>query len=831
MNIFNKFGLGPKKQQTLPFKGEKQKKEEEAYSLKKNPYIRWTIFGVFILISILSLPRSEVRTTTNYTTGQPWRADDLTAPFTFAINKTQTEIEQERAEIQQQIPPVFVVDNTAQVSIQSEIDSIYISTQSLLQDYHIWQLSKANNGPTDLEDSVRFSNELQNISLGLTNPSLELLMQSYHQIAGDTVNITVNQVFANPNFVGNKVKNALITLLNILLNQGIVDVNKSMAGYDVFTLLNISASTEQPMNIARVRDLREANEYSLVQLNARLNTEETRLAVEIYNKVMKANYLNSSTRYQQRINEAIANISPTKGAIAQGQVIVRRGDIVTEQIANTLESLDAARTLNASTFERYLRLLGGIVLVVVISFIFYIYLHLYRRKIFDDNAQFLLVFLVMSLITAPAGALLYFDLVHPLIIPIAIAPIILTIIFDSRVGIIASLTLASLIGLVHGYDFEYTISSITACSMGVFSVRDIRDRSQFFFGTPSIVWGAFLLTLGAFSLAKMDSLDVMTNYLFYITISCVLILFTYPLILLIEKLFDVVTDFTLLELGDTNQPLLKELMNKAPGTFHHSMHVANLAESAASAIGAKALLSRVGALYHDIGKILKPEYYVENQSSGVNEHDKLKPQMSAMIIKAHVSEGIKIAQEAGLPNKLIDFISTHHGTSFIRYFFEKAKDNDSIKEVTAEEKFRYDGPLPATKETGILLLADGIEAASRAIKNPTYPRLENLVNRMVDERVKEGQLGHCPLTFRDLQIIKETFLTVLMGIYHQRVEYPEDKAEEAKESAKNEIDSKPDVDSVPVVDAEVGNTLESNSEPNIGSEPEADKPANTEPTS
>ena len=825
MNIFNKFGLGPKKQQTLPFKGEKQKKEEEAYSLKKNPYIRWIIFGVFILISILSLPRSEVRTTTNYTTGQPWRADDLTAPFTFAINKTQTEIEQERADIQQQIPPIFVVDNTAQVGIQSEIDSIYISTQSLLHAYHIWQLSKANNGPTDLEDSVRFSNELKNISLGLTDPSLELLMQSYHQIAGDTVNITVNQVFANPNFVGNKVKNTLITLLNILLNQGIVDVNKSMAGYDVFTLLNISASTEQPMNIARVRDLREANEYSLVQLSARLNTEETRLAVEIYNKVMKANYLNSSTRYQQRINEAIANISPTKGAIAQGQVIVRRGDIVTEQIANTLESLDAARTLNASTFERYLRLLGGIVLVVVISFIFYIYLHLYRRKIFDNNAQFLLVFLVMSLITAPAGALLYFDLVHPLIIPIAIAPIILTIIFDSRVGIIASLTLASLIGLVHGYDFEYTISSITACSMGVFSVRDIRDRSQFFFGTPSIVWGAFLLSLGAFSLAKMDSLDVMTNYLFYITISSVLILFTYPLILLIEKLFDVVTDFTLLELGDTNQPLLKELMNKAPGTFHHSMHVANLAESAASAIGAKALLSRVGALYHDIGKILKPEYYVENQSSGVNEHDKLKPQMSAMIIKAHVSEGIKIAQEAGLPNNLIDFISTHHGTSFIRYFFEKAKDNDSIKEVTAEEKFRYDGPLPATKETGILLLADGIEAASRAMKNPTYPRLENLVNRMVDERVKEGQLSHCPLTFRDLQIIKETFLTILMGIYHQRVEYPEDKAEEAKESAKNEIDSKPDVDSIPVVDAEVGNTLESNSEP------KADKPANTKPKS
>ena len=780
MSMFKKIGLGPKKQQNLPFKGEKLKKEEEAYSFKKNPYIRWIIFGIFILISILSLPRSEVRTTTNYTIGQPWRADDLTAPFTFAINKTRAEIETERENIQEQIPPVFVVDNNAELSIQSEIDSIYISTYNLLDRYHLWQVSLSSESSTALDDSIAFQNELQNHDIGLTEPALNALMTSYHKVAGDDMNMNPSQVFENPNFIGNRVRNTLTAILSSLLNQGIIDVNKSLVSYDLFTLLNTSESTEQPINIARVRDLREANEYSLVQLNARLNPEETRLAIEIYNKVMKANYLTNPFRQQQRINEAIANISPTKGAMAQGQVIVRRGDIITEEIANTLQSLDAARSLNASTFEQWLRLLGGIVLVVVISFVFYIYLHLYRKKIFEDNVQFLLVFLIMSLVTAPAGALLYFDVIHPLIIPIAIAPIILTIIFDSRVGLIASLTLASLIGLVHGYDFEYTIAAIAACSMGVFSVRDIRDRSQFFFGTPGIVWGTFLITLGAFSLSKMDSIDVILNYLFYITIGSLFILFTYPLILLIEKVFDVVTDFTLLELGDTNQPLLKELMNKAPGTFHHSMHVANLVESAASAIGAKTMLSRVGAMYHDIGKVLKPEYYVENQSSGVNEHDKLKPQMSAMVIKAHVSEGVKMAQEAGIPDKIIDFIRTHHGTSVIRYFFEKAKDNDSMKEVTAEEKFRYDGPLPSTKETGILLLADGIEAASRAMKNPTYPRLENLVNRMVDARVNEGQLSHCPLTFRDLQLIKESFLTVLMGIYHHRVEYPADPNEKTE---------------------------------------------------
>ena len=313
MSMFKKLGLGPKKQQNLPFKGEKLKKEEEAYSFKKNPYIRWMIFGVFILISILSLPRSEVRTTTTYTVGQPWRADDLTAPFTFAINKTRVEIEAERQNIQEQIPPVFVVDNNAELSIQSEIDSIYLSTQNLLDRYHLWQVSLSSQSPTTLEDSIAFQNELQNHDIGLTEPALNALMKSYHEVAGDRMDLTPREVFDNSNFIGNRVRNTLTAILSSLLNQGIIDVNKSMVSYDVFTLLNTSESTEQPTNIARVRDLREANEYSLVQLNARLNPEETRLAIEIYNKVMKANYVNNPFRQQQRLP-------------AQGRLDGRQGD-------------------------------------------------------------------------------------------------------------------------------------------------------------------------------------------------------------------------------------------------------------------------------------------------------------------------------------------------------------------------------------------------------------------------------------------------------------------------------------------------------------------------
>ncbi|MDZ7690126.1 MAG: HDIG domain-containing protein [Balneolaceae bacterium] len=271
------------------------------------------------------------------------------------------------------------------------------------------------------------------------------------------------------------------------------------------------------------------------------------------------------------------------------------------------------------------------------------------------------------------------------------------------------------------------------------------------------------------------------NDLFFVIINAVFILFTYPLILLFEKVFKVTTDFTLLELSDTNLPLLKDLMTQAPGTFHHSLQVANLSEAAAGSIGANGLLCRVGALYHDIGKMDNPGYFIENQA-GPNEHDKLKPRMSALVIKAHVSNGVKSARKHGLPEIIIDFIKTHHGTSLIKYFFSKAKEKtDENKDEIQEKDFRYDGPLPRTKETGILLLADGVEAASRAMKDPSYQKLENLINKMVDDRVNEGQLSKCPLTFQDLRTIKETFLNILMGIYHSRVEYPEDKKEQDKE--------------------------------------------------
>lgn len=766
MSLLEKLGLGQKRKEMAPLIGEKKKKEQEKYSLKRNPYLRALIILFFIAITAFSLPKNPVNSGLNYTVNQPWRNADLTAPFTFSIQKTAAELEEERAEIRENTAPIFRLDSSTPISIQTQLDSIYRQMQPVLDAYHSWQISKEPTPATADVDSTIFAELLEESDLGLTGNSWQVLLESYH-------NVQANDL-APSQFVGISVKQQLELLIDQLIDQGIIDRNKNTLNTDKITIRNPRESTEQSIDLARIRDLREANEFVQFRLNRMFTEDQARLAMEIYNKVIRPNLKFSEEDTEARLQEALSEISETKGAVTQGQVIIRRGDLVNSERANILRSLAEARSENATNIEKWVRFAGQLVIIIAVTLVFFMYIYLYRRKITSDNSLFFLVFLTLGLVSFAAGLINYLDIADPYIIPVAIAPIVLTIIFDSRVGLVSSIMLASLLGLIHGNSFEYIVATFTACSLGVFSVRDIKDRSQFFFTTPGIVFITYVIVVGSFNVAALSGWDMFLSDLMYIAISAVFILFTYPIILIFEKIFGITTDFTLIELGDTNQPLLKDLMNKAPGTFHHSLQVANLSESAASAIGANSLLCRVGSLYHDIGKMIKPDYFIENQTKGTNDHDKLKPQMSAMVIKAHVSEGVKMAEEHDLPGNIIDFIKTHHGTSVIRYFYEKAKEDENMKSMLQEDQFRYEGPLPSTKETGILLLADGIEAASRAMKNPTYSKLENLVNRMVDDRVSEGQLSHCPLTFRHLQVIKETFLNILVGVYHSRVEYPED---------------------------------------------------------
>ncbi|NBC65478.1 MAG: HDIG domain-containing protein [Bacteroidetes bacterium] len=780
MSILKKLGLGQKKREAAPNIGANKIKEQIETAEKKNRYLRALIVVCFLLVILITLPGSTFQSVSNYSVGEPWRSDDLTAPFTFAIQKTSEEIQQERQQIRRQTAPIFHIDAEARADAEAAIDSLYRNLQPVLDSFIQWQQSKEQQDGSAASDSIRYVQERTFSNVELDSSSWNTILENYSAV-------TLNNQPQERTIVA-QIRNQVQNLTNSLMSDGIINRGKENLESDEITIRDLEDRTERTVSIESVRDPSEIDEFAQRHLNRIFIPEVAQAAIQIFDQVIKPNWIYSEAATNELLSEKLSDISPTKGAVDQGQIIIRTGDIITPETANILRSLAEARAQTASTLERWLRFLGESIVIVMATLMFLFYIFLYRRNIFDQPSMLLLVFLVMGVVSLASILIYPIDVVNSYIIPLSIAPIILTIIFDSRVGLMATITLAIITGLVHDNNFEYLVATTAACTLGVFSVRDIKKRSQFFFITPGIVFITYFIIISGFSLTRLSGWENFWPDLLYIAINSVFILFTYPLILLFEKLFKITTDFTLLELADTNLPLMKELMGKAPGTFHHSLQVANLADSAASQIGANALQCRVGAMYHDIGKMVKPSYFIENQNK-TNEHEKLKPRMSTLVIKAHVSEGVKIAEEHNLPKVIIEFIKTHHGTSLIKYFHKKASDEE---QGVQDEDFRYDGPIPYTKEQGILMLADSVEAACRSMKEPSYNKLENRIHQVVDNHIHDGQLSNCPLTFRQIQIIKDSFLSILKGVYHSRIEYPEDEKQKKGKAPSNEPKQQPE---------------------------------------
>ena len=771
MKVLEKLGLGRKKSEGAPNIGEKKKKEQlEAENSRKNIY-RVLIVLSFLALILYSSPEVIYQPIANYSVGEPWRANDLTAPFTFSQLKTDEELQEERDAIRAETPPIFHIDHSVRNQSQTAVDSIYRNLQPVIDTYVQWQRAKQNEDDSARNDSVRFEQEKEFSNVEFTDRTWETLLSNYANMRLDNG--------ADGRSILNEIRDELDRLLTRIYNTGVIDQPAGEILSDEITVRNLRERTERTIPMDNTRDRYEALEYAGSELGNRFSDDVARIALQITDRVLEPNWIMNEQATESLLSERLGEISRTKGVVTSGEVIIRRGDIVTPERENILKSLAQARASSATQFERVTRQSGEALIIILVTILFLYYLYLYRKPIYSNISNFLMVFLILAILCVGSAVIYQIDTLSSFVVPIAIAPILLTIIFDSRVGLMATITLAIITAIMHDNNFEYLVATITACSLGIFSVRDIKNRSQFFLSTPIIVFTSYILVLGGFALARFTGWAQFFDVTMAVAINSVFILFTYPLILIIEKSFKVTTDFTLLELSDTNRPLMKDLMTKAPGSFHHSLQVANLAEAAASAIEANALLCRVGAMYHDIGKMVKPSYFIENQNDG-NDHDKLKAKMSALIIKAHVSDGVKMAQKNDLPELIIDFIRTHHGTSLIKFFYNKAQKNADEETDVPEEDFRYDGPIPATKEQGILLLADGIEAASRAMKSPTYNKLENLINKIVDDHISEGQLDNCPLTFRHIQVIKETFLSILVGVYHSRVEYPEDEELKSK---------------------------------------------------
>ncbi|MDQ3052137.1 MAG: HDIG domain-containing protein [Bacteroidota bacterium] len=481
--------------------------------------------------------------------------------------------------------------------------------------------------------------------------------------------------------------------------------------------------------------------------------------------------------FDQQLTESIraqkeTEISTTRGMIKKGELVISRGELVNPEKLLVLESLKNATETAVSDSKTTRDIYIGQLLIVAIALtVLLIFLAVLRRDIFADNRKIALIFTLIILVTAAYTGIMKMPSLSLYIVPVCILPIVTRVFFDTRLALFTHVITVLILGSVAPNGYEFVFLQIIAGMVTIFSVTNLRKRAQFFTSAAMIFLSYMVCYLALAVIHEGDIRLVEEANLFWLIGNVLLTLFTYPLIYIFEKVFGLTSDVSLMELADTNAPLLRELSIKAPGTFQHSMQVANLAEAAIFKIGGNSLLIRVGALYHDIGKMEMPLYFIENQSTGLNPHDELSFEESASIIISHVIKGIEKARKNNVPDLIIDFIRTHHGTSMVQYFYQSFLKNYP-EEIVDEDDFRYPGPLPFSKETAVLMMADSVEAASRSLTMPTPESINNLVDTIIVRQIEQQQFINCDITFKDISSIKKIFKKMLMSIYHVRVEYP-----------------------------------------------------------
>ena len=501
------------------------------------------------------------------------------------------------------------------------------------------------------------------------------------------------------------------------------------------------------------------------------------LSYELINEFTKPNILFDKDLTESRQKERLDKVSRFQGTVLANELIVDTNNRITESVLLKLKSLqlESERRLGyeraADKFREYL---GAFFVVSILLFLLFSFFYIYRNEYFKKSKLLLLIGLLMYLIVFFSWIIVSYQL-PVYIIPIAMFSILLTVLLDTTVSLISSTILILLVSLLIGNDLDFAIVQFFISFIAILSVRKLRKRRQIIATMLTLVFCSLFVFFSVMLFKGIDFLDYNYSTVGYLALSSFLCpILAFGLVPLFESFFGITTDLSLIELLDYDQPLLKKLMEDAPGTHTHSVKVGTLAESCANAIGARALLCRVGSYYHDIGKIKKPEYYAENQT-GENKHDSITPHMSAKILKQHVTDGLSLADEYGLPNIVKDFIETHHAKNRMEFFYKKALENDSKVD---ENEFRYPGPKPSSKETGIVMLAEAIEAQANSLKNPTLEKFETMIDKAIRSRLEDGQLDECPLTMEDLQKIKgrrdgkHGLLPVLSGLYHSRPEYP-----------------------------------------------------------
>ena len=506
------------------------------------------------------------------------------------------------------------------------------------------------------------------------------------------------------------------------------------------------------------------------------------LGYDLIVRFMKPNIKYDLESTEKMQEQRLKMIPKSRGVILKDEMIVDANTRITKDILQKLNSLSfiiSKQKISSGVGTVFLGYLGRFILLSIIFTLFYTFLIVYRPDTFHDWKMVLLISIIFLLQIVLAYIFVIRLDWSELLIPVTVGAMALAILFDVRIGLIATTSMVVLMTLMTGQNIDFIIISLFTSTIAVYNIRDIRKRSQLFITMFSLMGASVLVVLGLGLFKEHTWISMLGDIQLLLINSLVAPLLTYGFIHLFEIAFGVTTDLSLIELLDYNHPLLKKAQQETNGTFNHSIVVGNLAESCAAAIGAHSLLCRVGAYYHDIGKMVKSDYFIENQYLGENPHDALTATMSAKIIRNHVNDGLALAKEYDLPKIVSDFIPMHHGTTRVEYFYQLALKQASDKNKVDDNQFRYPGPKPNTKETGILMICEAVEAAVRSIKNPDIIKIEAMINKIIKERIDDGQLDECPLTLAELKKIvgkvdgNSGMLSVLRGIYHIRIEYPD----------------------------------------------------------
>ncbi|MFN8143151.1 MAG: HDIG domain-containing protein [Bacteroidia bacterium] len=673
-----------------------------------------------IIMIVIALPK-ETQFNYAYQKGKPWAYDNLMAPFDFAINKTEEELNTERAEVMQTAHPFY----------------------------------KFNKNLGE-EKKYSFNNELS-----------EVWQKKYTSTARSKKEIDQLEKLKNLQFeIGSHI-------LEMTYEQGIILVNDQSPLNNPDGLITlVKENVAEEKNLKSFFTIQSAFQFINDELDKISQADKTLLAPLLEN-ALSHNIVYDDQATRQWTKQLIDKISLNLGLVQKDEVVILKGEVVDDQKYQKLESLkNEMKNQEFTGSSKWMMFLGHFILVSLAMTMLIMFLYLFRREIYDDNSRIVLLMLLMLLITYMflwARKINVFDMY---IVPVCILPIIVRAFYDTRTALFTHIVTLLIIGFEAPSGFEFMFIQTIAGMVAIFSIVSMSRRVQFFISVLMIFLSYAVSFIGVTILHEANFRTIDWMNLKWFLGNSIITLFAFPLIFIFEKAFGFLSDVSLMELADSNSKVLRELSLKAPGTFQHSLQVSNLAEAAIFKIGGNPLLVRAGAMYHDIGKMEMAFYFIENQNSRVNPHDDLSFEESARIIKSHVIRGVEKAKKHNIPDQIIDFIRTHHGTSLLQYFYHSYLKNFPEK-VPDEDLFRYPGPLPFSKETAVLMMADSVEAASRSLKHADPESINKLVDSIIEHQIEQNQFVNAPITLKDISEIKKIFKKMLGSMYHARIEYPQ----------------------------------------------------------